>query len=133
MSNTPLVKTTVFPSARSLAIKWTASVVVTAGWKLQVRRERPVMTRPVDADVVRPRLHAEGVQQPVVVVRSAVALVDGDVQLGRAFDQVEPFDRRRRLRVPCQARGIHLFEEGVRAVAAHAFGTENADAEHHLV
>ena len=51
--------------------------------------ERPLVPRPVDADVLHPRLDAERVQQAVIVVRRAVALVDGDVELVRAFDQIE--------------------------------------------
>ena len=56
-----------------------------------------MVARPVDADVVDPRLHPEGVQQPVVVVREAVALVDGDVELVGALDEIEALDRERRL------------------------------------
>ena len=39
-----------------------------------------------------PRLHAEGVEQAVIVVRRAVALVDGDVELVGAFDEIERVD-----------------------------------------
>ena len=53
------------------------------------------MSRPVDADVVGPRLDPEGVEQAMVVVRKAVALVDGDVQLVGALDEVEALDRER--------------------------------------
>ena len=47
------------------------------------------MARAVDAGVLEPRLHAKRVQQAVVVVRRAVALVHGDVQLVRPFDEIE--------------------------------------------
>ena len=91
------------------------------------------MARPVDADVLQARLHAERVQQPVVVVGRAVALVDGDVELVGALDQIERLDdearpRRRRERV-----ALELLDVGVRAVAADAFGVEDADAEDEVV
>ena len=60
------------------------------------------MARPVDADVLGPRLHAEGVEQPVVVVRVAVELVDRDVELVGAFDEIEAVDRERRFGVAGQ-------------------------------
>ena len=81
----------------------------------------------------RPRLHAERVEQPVVVVRKAVALVNGDVELVGAFDQIEALDRERDLGVAVQPLGIHLFEIRVGAVAADAVGVEQPDAEDEIV
>jgi hypothetical protein len=42
---------------------------------------------PIDADVLDPALHAEGVEAAVVVVRRAVAAVGGHVEEVRALDQ----------------------------------------------
>ena len=60
-----------------------------------VRRELPAVFGPVDAHVLGARLHAEGVEQPMVVVRIAVELVRRDVDLVGAFHQVETGDAKR--------------------------------------
>ena len=53
----------------------------TRGVMLDAVREHPAVGRSVDADVLGARLHAERVEQAVIVVRIAVAPVDGDVEL----------------------------------------------------
>src|SRR4051812_34849044 len=63
-----------------LGVLGVASPVV-AGFEDDSRRERPLMAWTVDPDVVDPRLHAEGVEQPVVVVGEAVDFVDRDIEL----------------------------------------------------
>ena len=95
--------------------------------------KRPVVARPVDADVLRARLHAERVEQAVVVVGIAVALVDGHVELVGAFDEIEAVDRERDLGLAGQPLRVHLLEVRVGAVAADAVGVEQADAEHEVV
>ena len=55
-------------------------------------RELPGVLRAIDPDVLGARLHAERVQQAMVVVRVAVHLVDGDVELVRPFDEIEALD-----------------------------------------
>ena len=98
------------------------------------RRERPAVARPVDADVVRARLHAERVEQAMVVVR------DSRRACGR---------RRRACRCPRRDRGCRsrtsprrrrarrcgFISSMIRvgAVAADAVGVEEADAEHEIV
>ncbi len=66
----------------------------------------PAVARPIDADVLRARLHAEGVEQAVVVVRIAVELVHRDVELVGAFDEVEAVDRERHLGVSVERVGF---------------------------
>ena len=50
---------------------------------------------PINPHVFQPRLDAERVQEPVIVVRRAVALVHGDVELVRPLDQIERVDLER--------------------------------------
>ena len=52
-------------------------------------RERPAVGGPVDADVLDPALHAEGVEAAVIVVGRAVAPVGGHVEEVRALDQTQ--------------------------------------------
>ena len=92
------------------------------------------MPRPVDADVVRPRLHAERVEQTVVVVRDSRRACG---RRRRACRCLRP-DRGCRSRTSPRRRrssrcGRHLLEIGVGAVAADAVGVEQADAEHEVV
>ena len=98
-----------------------------------VAGEPPGVARTVDADVLGPRLHAEGVEQAVVVVRIAVDLVDRDVELVGAFDEVERVDGEGGLGVAGQALGRQLLDVGVGAVAADAFGVEQAEADDEVV
>ena len=144
-SNTPLVKTIVLPAARSRATRSTACSrrhdvlgVLCVLCVLDVSeangiREAPSMAGAIDADVVHARLHAERIQQPVIVVRVAVALVHGDIELVGALDQVEAVDGEGRVAVAGEPLGIHFFQVRVRAVAAHAVGVEQPDAEHEVV
>src|SRR5262245_27890158 len=122
-SKTPFVKTTLRPSRRSSsATRWIsllATIVTTSGRLLErdPGRERPMMLRPVDADVGRPRLHAERVEQPVIVVRIPVARVDGDIQLIRAFDQLEAVDFEGDFDLALPQQRVHMFDIGVRPLA----------------
>lgn len=60
------------------------------GWlELDRRGEVPAVLWAVDAAVLDARLHAEGVEQAMVVVRRSVTFVHGDVELVRAFHQIE--------------------------------------------
>ncbi len=92
-----------------------------------------VLARPVDADIVRAGFHAERVEKTVIVVRKAVALVDRDVQLVGAFDEVEAVNRERRFGFARKLPWVHLFEIRVRAVTADAVRVEQPDAEHEVV
>src|SRR5829696_8441469 len=99
MSNTPLVKTIRVPSARRARANSAPSLRDFIGRELDRAREAPAMRRPVDADILGPGFHPEGIEEPVVVVGVAVLLVHGDVELVSALDQVESFDREARLGV----------------------------------
>src|SRR5262249_41445720 len=142
-SKTPLVNTTVLPAARQEAASRAASAVVmdaeiaprsrTLALEADVLGKRPAMARPIDADVMRARFDAERVEQPVMVVRVAVALVDRDIELVGPFDEIEPVDRESALGIARQSLRRHLFEIGVRAVAADAVRVEEADAKHEIV
>jgi hypothetical protein len=48
---------------------------------------------PIDPDVLDARLDPERVEQPVVVVRVAVALVNGRIDFIRALDEIEAVER----------------------------------------
>jgi hypothetical protein len=91
------------------------------------------MVRTVDADVVRPRLHAKRVEKAMVVVRIAVAFVDRDVHFVGPFDEIEVLDRERHLTVARHPFGRQLFEPRVGAVTTDAVGVEQSDAEHEIV
>ena len=101
-------------------------------FELHTRRERPSMPRTIDADVARARLDAERVEEPMVIVRHAVAFVHGDVDLVGAFHEIQGLDVERHLGVAAEAFGLHVLRVGVGAVAAHAVGVEQADAEHEI-
>jgi len=58
----------------------------------------------------------------MVIVRVAVDLVDGDVELVGAFDEVEGVDGEGGLRVAGEALGRQLLDIGVGPVAADALG-----------
>src|SRR5262245_32760805 len=96
------------------------------------RRKRPAVMRTIDAHVRRPRLHAKGVEKPVVVVWIAVAGVNGDVELVCAFDEIEALDRKRDFGLTLETFWIHLLDEGVRAIAAHAVSVEEAQSKHEI-
>src|SRR5258708_17758539 len=91
------------------------------------------MPRTMDAEGVNARLHAESVEEPVVVVWIAVALVHGHVDLVRALDKLEAVDRERYFSVACEPLGVHLLEIGVRAVAADAIGVEQSESKDEVV
>src|SRR5258708_26322058 len=132
-SKTPLVKAIVLPAARNRATSAAASGMVTAWLELHRRRKGPPMARSVDADVVDGRLQAERVEQAVIVVGEAVALVDRDVDLVGALDEIEAVDGKRRFGLAAQMLRVHLLEIRVGAIAADAVRVEEADAEHEVV
>ena len=72
-------------------------------------------------------------QQPVVVVLHPVARMRRDVELVGALDEVEPLDDERHLAGAGQLDRLELLDVGVRAVAAHPFAVEDADAEDEVV
>src|SRR3954451_12553243 len=91
------------------------------------------MTRSVNTDVVNSRFDAEGVEEPVVVVRKTVDFVNRDIQLVRAFDQIEAIDHERGLGYAAETLWIQFLEVGVGSVAADAVGIEETDAEHEVL
>ena len=117
-------------STTSPGVQVLRSLIVQRRPHLHRRRELPAVARPVDADVLAARLHAERVEQPVVVVRIAVARVDRDVELVGALDEVEALDHEIALAAcPRQLDRLQLRDVGVGAVAADAVGVEEPDAE----
>src|SRR5262245_66468890 len=87
------------------------------------------MTRAVDAGIGCPRLHSECVEQPVVVVWIPFAGVNGGVELVRALHQLQALNGKRDRCLAFEAARIHLLDERVGAVAAHAIGVEQTYAE----
>ena len=69
----------------------------------------------------------------MVVVRIAIALVDGDIQLVRTLDQIEALDRECGFRLSGQPLRIHLFKKRIGSIAAHAVDIEQADPEGEVV
>src|SRR5215467_3332952 len=104
MSKTPFVKTTRLPAARASRTN-AASASASSIFELHVAGEAPGVLRTIDPDVLRARLHAERVQQPMVVVREAVLLVDADIELVGPFDEIERIDREHRFGVAAEALG----------------------------
>src|SRR5262245_26421987 len=65
----------------------------------------------------------------MVVVRCAVATMYGDVDLVRTLDERKALQMEPHLRVAAELSWLRSFDVRVRAVAADAFGAEDADAE----
>src|SRR4051794_16245462 len=124
MSKTPLVKTMRLPAARASRTKATSASACSILLEADAAREAPAVARTIDADVLGARLDAEGVEQPVIIVGEAVELVNGDVHLVGAFDQLERLDRERRFGVAAQPLPGELFDRRVGAVTADALGVE---------
>src|SRR5689334_8579949 len=91
--------------------------------------EFPLVPRPIDADVFRSRLHTEGVQQPMVVVRVAIELVNRHIELVGAFNEIETVDRETRFGVAKNADRLQFLDVGVGPVAADPFRVEDPDAD----
>ena len=72
------------------------------------------MGRPVQANVVHGRFHAEGIEEPVIVVRGAIAAVHGHIEFVGAFDQFERIDAKGDCRPALEALGRVLLDERVR-------------------
>src|SRR5688500_9885466 len=111
------------PPAMSFGLRWFES---------DARREAPRVSRTIDADVGRAGLHAEGVEQTMVMVRVSLHRVHRDVQLIRALDELEALDCKGHGHFPVESFRIHLLDEGVRSIAAHTLGVEQADAEYEV-
>src|SRR5689334_5356552 len=101
MSKTPLVKTTRLPAERASRTN-AASASASSIFEFQVAGEAPGVLRTIDPDVLRARLHAERIQQAMVVVREAVLLVHTDVELVRPLHEIEGVDREHRFRVAAE-------------------------------
>ena len=69
----------------------------------------------------------------MVVERIAIELVDRDVELVGAFDQVEAVDREARRGGAVNLDRSELLDAGVGAVAADPLGVEQADADDEVV
>src|SRR6266545_7622848 len=101
MSKTPFAKTIRRPAARASRTKASRAAASTTRhiFKLHVAGKAPRVARAINADILDARLHPERVQQPVVVVRISVDFVDGHIDFVGALDEIERFDRERRLAV----------------------------------
>src|SRR5262245_43655810 len=95
--------------------------------------ESPLVSRTINPDVLRPRLHTERVEQPMVVVGIAVELVNGNVNLVRALDEIEAGDREEHLSVAENAHGLEFLDARVRAVTADAFRVEDSNPNHEVL
>src|SRR4051812_30523896 len=87
------------------------------------------MRRSEDADVLARRLHAERIEETVIVVGHAVLPMHGGVELVRAFDEVERIDREGHEAFASQFAWRAALDGGIRAVTADALDVEDADAE----
>src|SRR6266513_1785655 len=95
--------------------------------------EFPLVPRPIDAGVFRPRLHTESVEQPMVVVGIAVELMNRHIELVGAFNEIETLDRETRFGVAKNADRFHFLDTGIGSVAADPFRIENPDADHKIL
>src|SRR4029453_7997945 len=127
MSNTPFVKTIRLPAARASRTN-AASASASSILERHPARKTPLVARTVDSDVLRAQLHAERVEQPGIVVRIAVELVDGHVQLVGALHEIERRDRERRVGVAAEPLRDEFGDRRVGAVTDNALGVEDADA-----
>src|SRR5689334_6834137 len=117
----------VLPAARSRPTSASVSGMVNKLLlEFDVVGKRPSVLRTVDADVRRARLHAKRIELTVIVVRVPFDRMNGDVELVRAFDELEIIDGESNLRVAIETLRIHLFDERVGAVATHAVRVEQA-------
>src|SRR5262252_2797366 len=57
-----------------------------------IRRKRPAMSRPEDTDFMCSGFDTKRIQLPMVVVRCAVATMDGDIERVRAFHEIKVID-----------------------------------------
>src|SRR3954462_12703832 len=79
---------------------------------------RPSVWRTINTHVLHTARHAEVVQQSVVVVRSAIFAMHGDIELVTAFDEVKVVNREPDFRLPRQSLRPCAFDVGVRAITA---------------
>src|SRR3954465_6804459 len=85
---------------------------------------RPSVWRTINAHVLHAARHAEVIQQSVVVVRSAILAMHGNIELVTAFDEVKMVNREPDLRLPGQSLRPSPFDVRVRAIAAHSLRIE---------
>src|SRR5688572_33382190 len=90
------------------------------------------MARTVDADILDAGLHPEGVEEAMVVVRSALARVGGDVELVGAFHQVERVDMDLYLGFARERVGLALLDVRIGTVETDPVGAEHREAEHEV-
>src|SRR6476660_51871 len=91
------------------------------------------MRRPIDPDVPGPRLHPERIQEAVVVIRKAVALVNSHIKLVRALYEIQAVNRERDVSLATQPFRIHLLDVSIRSIATHPIGVEQSDPESEVV
>src|SRR5687768_3319395 len=126
MSKTPFVNTIRRPRARWSLANAAASSRVIFG-ELHRGRKTPRVFGPIDADVLGSRLHAERVEQAVIVVRIPVTFVDGHVQLVGAFDEIETPNVEIDLAVAEDLDRAEFLDVRVRTVTADPLGVEDPD------
>src|SRR5215467_1410155 len=97
-----------------------------------VRRERPVITGTEDPDIAAARGNPECIEEAVVIVRRTVALMNGNVELVGAFDQIQAVDNKCHVRLAGQLMRLPLFQFGVGSKATHAVRIEEADSKYEV-
>src|SRR4029077_9843829 len=97
-----------------------------------VRRKRPVVAGTEDPHISAARRDPECIEQAMVVVGGAVPLVNRDVQLVTALDQVQAVDGKGHVGFVDESLGLHLFQFSVGAKAADTVGIEEADAKNKI-
>src|SRR4051812_4072849 len=97
-----------------------------------VAADCPSVWRTINPHILHAARYAEVVQQSVVVVRSAIFAMHGDIELVTAFDEVKVVNREPDLRLAGQRLRPCPVDVGVRAIAADPLRIEQGDAEHEI-
>src|SRR4029450_5237762 len=88
---------------------------------------------PINPNVLRERLDPERVKKAVIIVRNAVALVNGDIDLICSLHQIQRVDLEADLGITSQQFWIHLFDIGVGTVAANTVSIEHPDPKNKVL
>src|SRR5688572_24049679 len=97
--------------------------------EFDIWRKRPGVAWTVNPHFLAARLHAECVEQTVIVVRVSVSLVDGDIELVGAFDEIEALDTEGHFSFATGFLRHEALEVRIGAVAVDPVGTVDANAE----
>src|SRR5215510_9566587 len=85
-----------------------------------------------NANVLHFRCDANRVQLTMVVVRCAIGAMHGHVNFVRPGDEPEVVEMKPDDRLALKFAGFGAFDIGIRPVAAHALGAEEADTEYEI-